>query len=49
MYDSNASFTLGFLFCGLILTTVIFFVEFENEADYIYIECEKNGRYVYER
>ncbi len=48
MYDSNASFTLGFVVCGLLLTTLIFFLELKSEADYIYTECENNGRYVFE-
>ena len=46
MYESNAQFTLGFITCGVILSTVIFLFA-NGEGDIIYENCKNKGVYIY--
>ena len=46
MYDSSGAFTLGFVTCGLLLTTVIFFLG-KSEGERIYRDCRDTGIYIY--
>jgi hypothetical protein len=46
MYEHPANFTLGFITCGVILTTVIFLFA-NGEGDMIYENCKENGIYIY--